>query len=195
MTTANKVTIARILLIPVFVVETIYYTRGGDELHRFIGLIAFAVAAISDGIDGYIARRYNQKSELGAILDPLADKLLLISGILLLSLDNEPFFRRIPLWLTGIVLSRDVILVLGLIVIHYTFGAVKVRPRAVGKIATFFQMALVLWILLKWNDIALPWLAGIAGALTALSGILYFSDGIRQLSASPTSSPINTKNG
>ena len=67
MTTANKITIVRILLIPFFVTEMIYYTRTGDEMHRLIGLICFAVAAISDGIDGYIARRYNQISKLGVI--------------------------------------------------------------------------------------------------------------------------------
>ena len=85
MTTANKVTIVRILLIPVFVVQILYYFRTGAEVHRFVGLLCFAAAAILDGVDGYIARRYNQRSELGAILDPLADKLLLVSGIVLLS--------------------------------------------------------------------------------------------------------------
>src|SRR5581483_507678 len=71
MTTANKVTILRILLIPLFIVQILYYLKNGNELHRFLGLMSFAIAAILDGVDGYIARRYNQKSELGAILDPL----------------------------------------------------------------------------------------------------------------------------
>ncbi len=80
MTTANKITILRILLIPFFVVELIYYVRTGNEIHRLAAILCFAVAAICDGVDGYIARRYNQISELGKILDPLADKLLLVSG-------------------------------------------------------------------------------------------------------------------
>ena len=72
MTTANKVTILRILLIPFFVVELIYYVRTGNEVYRLFAVLSFAIAAILDGVDGYIARHFNQKSELGAILDPLA---------------------------------------------------------------------------------------------------------------------------
>src|SRR6185503_17413708 len=70
MTTANKVTILRMLLIPFFVVEALYYVKTGDETFRFLATLAFATAAICDGVDGYIARHYNQRSELGAILDP-----------------------------------------------------------------------------------------------------------------------------
>jgi len=81
MTTANKITILRILLIPFFVVEMIYYDRTGNEACRLAGLLSFAVAAILDGVDGYIARRYHQWSELGTILDPLADKLLIIERV------------------------------------------------------------------------------------------------------------------
>src|SRR5512136_2006345 len=99
MTTANKITILRILLIPFFVVEVLYYTKEGYELHRLLAILSFAVAAICDGVDGYVARRYNQPSELGAILDPLADKLLLVSGVVLLSFDHRPHLGKVPLWL------------------------------------------------------------------------------------------------
>src|SRR2546426_11928349 len=99
MTTANKITILRILLIPFFVVEVLYYVKDGHELHRLLAVLSFSVAAICDGGGGYIARRYNQRSELGAILDPLADKLLLVSGIVLLRF-YWPFFDSIPLLLT-----------------------------------------------------------------------------------------------
>ena len=150
MTTANKITILRILLIPFFVVEVLYYGKGGNELHRLWAIISFAVAAICDGVDGYIARRYNQRSELGAILDPLADKLLLVSGIVLLSIP-WPYFDTIPLWLTGTIIGRDILILVGLVVIQITIGKVTVRPRILGKIATVLQMAVVLWILLKWN--------------------------------------------
>src|SRR5512143_260090 len=98
MTTANKITILRILLIPFFVVEVLYYVKTGNELHRLFGLLSFTLAAIFDGVDGYIARHYNQRSELGAILDPLADKLLLVSGVILLSFDHLPFLDSVPLW-------------------------------------------------------------------------------------------------
>src|SRR5438045_8696995 len=96
MTTANKITILRILLIPFFVVQVLYYVKNGNETHRFLAILSFAVAAICDGVDGYIARRYNQRSELGAILDPLADKLLLVSGIVLLDHANRTRFATIP---------------------------------------------------------------------------------------------------
>src|ERR1051325_2221184 len=103
MMTGNKVRILRILLTPFFVFETIYYVRTGNEIHRLLAILSFAVAAICDGVDGYIARRYNQISELGKILDPLADKLLLVSAIVLLSF-TWAYFDTIPLGLTGTII-------------------------------------------------------------------------------------------
>ena len=193
MTTANKITILRILLIPFFVVEVLYYVKGGNELHRLLAIVSFAVAAICDGVDGYIARRYNQRSELGAILDPLADKLLLVSGIVLLSI-TWPYFANIPLWLTCTIIGRDILILAGLVVIQITIGKVTVKPHIIGKIATVLQMAVVLWILLKWNTRWLAvWTLG-AAICTGGSGLLYVWDGVRQLSAHPSSSP-NPENG
>ena len=189
MTTANKITIVRILLIPFFVVEVLYYARTGNELHRLLAILSFAVAAICDGVDGYVARHYNQRSELGAVLDPLADKLLLVSAIVLLSFDHEPYLESIPLWLTGTIIGRDVLLLIGLLVIHLMVGKVKVRPRIIGKVATVLQMIVVLWILLQWEERWLRlWLIA-AGCFTGISGLLYVYDGSRQLGAHPTSSP------
>src|SRR6185295_6973655 len=94
MTTANKITILRILLVPFFIAQVLYYVGNGGELYRLLAILSFAIAAISDGVDGYIARRYNQRSELGAILDPLADKLLLVSAVILLSF-NWPYFENV----------------------------------------------------------------------------------------------------
>jgi len=191
MTTANKVTILRMLLIPFFVVEILYYVKTGNELHRLAGLICFAVAAICDGVDGYIARRYKQWSELGTILDPIADKLLLVSGVVLLSFDHRPLLGQIPLFLTVTIIGRDVLLLIGMAVIYVSLHRVKVRPRAIGKIATVLQMISVLWILLKWDAAfgarwAGFWVMG-AALFTGVSGLLYVWDGVRQLSASPTS--------
>ena len=89
MTTANKVTIARILFVPLFVAQIISYVNSGNEWHRLAAIVCFALAALGDALDGYIARRYHQQSELGAILDPLADKLLLVSALVILSLDTR----------------------------------------------------------------------------------------------------------
>jgi len=189
MTTANKITILRILLIPFFVVEVLYYVKNGAELHRLLALITFAVAAICDGVDGYIARRYNQRSELGAILDPLADKLLLVSAIVVLSFDQHPYLETIPLWLTGTIIGRDILLLLGLVLIQVITGKLKVRPRMIGKVATVLQMIVVLWILLKWDKQWLfLWIVS-AAVCTGISRLLYVWDGVRQLSDHPASSP------
>jgi CDP-diacylglycerol--glycerol-3-phosphate 3-phosphatidyltransferase len=194
MTTANKITILRIFLIPFFVVEILYYVKAGHELYRFLALLSFAVAAILDGVDGYVARRYHQRSELGAVLDPLADKLLLVSAIVLLSIGWPPYFQTVPLWLTGIIIGRDALLIAGLGVIHIMVGKTRVRPRFVGKSATVLQMITVIWILLRWDSRVLQvWTIG-AGACTAVSGFLYVLDGMKQLGAHPTSSATAKEN-
>ena len=188
MTTANKVTIFRILLIPFFVVEVLYYVRTGEEVHRALAIFTFAFAAICDGVDGYIARRWHQRSELGRILDPLADKLLLVSGIILLSLANEPHLERLPLWLTATVIGRDVLVLVGVLVIALTAGRPRIQPRVLGKIATVLQMATVLWVLLKLDAGLLHWLALATALFTGISGLFYLYDGVKQLSAHPDSS-------
>jgi len=191
-TTANKVTISRILLIPFFVVEVLYYVKTGNELHRIAALLTFAVAAILDGVDGYIARRYHQWSELGTVLDPLADKLLLVSGVVLLSFDHAPLLGQFPMWLTGTIIGRDVVILIGMIVIQFTVGKVTARPHVIGKIATVLQMISVIWLLLKWDVSFGPQyillLTAAAAILTGISGLIYVWDGIRQLSVSPRSS-------
>jgi len=186
MTTANKVTILRILLTPFFVVEALYYVTNGDESHRLLALLSFAIASICDGVDGYIARRYNQRSELGAILDPLADKLLLVSAVVLLSF-NWPNIAHIPLWLTCTIIGRDILMLAGALVIQITIGKVRVKPHILGKIATVLQMVCVLWVLLKWNTKGLAALTLGAALFTGVSGLLYVWDGVNQLSNHPSS--------
>ena len=187
MTLANKITIFRILLVPFFIVEMLYYVSRGDSAHYWLSVGSFAVAAISDGVDGFIARRFNQRSELGKFLDPLADKLLLVSGVILLSLDNRPYFDQLPLWVTATILCRDVLIVIGLIVIHYTVGKVTFRTRISGKIATVMQMAVVLWALFQWSSIWFNFWALAAALFTFASGMFYIYDAVTQLSASPSS--------
>ena len=193
MTTANKITILRILLVPFFVVELIYYIETGNEIHRLVAILSFAIAAVLDGVDGFIARHFNQKSELGAILDPLADKLLLVSGIVALSLNHGSFLGQIPLWLTGTIIGRDILILIGMVVIQLTVGKVAVQPRITGKCATVLQMAVVIWILLKWdqhlNPLWVKYLMTGAAVCTGVSGLLYVWDGVKQLGSHPASSP------
>jgi CDP-diacylglycerol--glycerol-3-phosphate 3-phosphatidyltransferase len=197
MTTANKITVLRILLVPFFVIETIYYVETGNEVHRLLAMLCFAVAAICDGVDGYVARRYHQTSELGTILDPLADKLLLVSAIVVLSFDHGRRLGQIPLWLTGIIIGRDLLLAIGVGVIRFTVGKIKVHPRLTGKIATVFQMVVVVWLLLKWNfDLNPEWMKVFnlgAGVFTGASGLFYVWDGMKQLGAHPASSATMAK--
>lgn len=192
MTTANKVTIFRILLVPAFVVQLLYYFESGNPRDRVFALVFFAVAAILDGVDGYIARRYNQKSHLGMVLDPLADKMLLLSGICLLSLIKADWAERmpawIPTWVTAVVLSKDAILLVGMAVVYYTCGRVKIVPRLTGKVATALQFVLVILVLLQWQ--AVVWhLALVTAVLTGISGVQYLRDGVQQLGQSPLSFP------
>lgn len=189
MTTANKITIFRILLIPFFISQLLYYTHAGNELHRLLAIVCFAAAAVSDGIDGYLARHFNQTSELGKVLDPLADKLLLVSGLVLLSFDHGPHLPQAPIWLAAIVFGRDFILGLGAIVVYHFCGRITGQPNLMGKTATVLQMAVVLWALLKWDANWWFWIMFAAGLTTGVSGILYVLAGMRQLSASPHSLP------
>jgi CDP-diacylglycerol--glycerol-3-phosphate 3-phosphatidyltransferase len=191
MTTANKITILRILLIPFFVVEILYYVELGNEFHRLLAIVSFALASILDGVDGYVARHYNQWSELGTVLDPLADKLLLVSAVVLLSFEHPGRFGQIPLWLTGVIIGRDVLLGIGAVVVRLVVGNIRVRPRLSGKLATVFQMLVIGWILLRWDvyfsgNLLEVWILG-AGLLTAVSGLFYVWDGTRQLGAHPSS--------
>ena len=190
MTTANKITVLRILLIPVFLWLTIDYIRDShrdeqQELERWVACALFAVASISDGIDGYIARRYKQKTELGAFLDPLADKALLVSALVVLSIrfkEGTPF-SQLPLWFPVLVISRDLILLVGTVLIHMLAGKMVPRPRFVGKCATLFQMITLGWVLLKVHQPSYLWPLYAAGFFTLVSGIWYIFDGVRQLSA------------
>jgi CDP-diacylglycerol--glycerol-3-phosphate 3-phosphatidyltransferase len=192
MTTANKISIIRILLVPVFISQVLYYVEGGLEWHRIAAIATFALAAISDGIDGYLARHYNQRSELGAILDPLADKLLLVAGIVLLSFHHGAYLPRLPLWLPVTVISRDLILLTGMVVINHLCGKTRVRPHWIGKVATVLQMAAILWGLFKFDSRGLFLISLGAAVCTGGSGLIYILFGIRQLAANPASLPTGS---
>jgi cardiolipin synthase len=192
MTTANKITLIRILMIPAFVLMAIYYgesIKAGQpqEWQRFAAIAIFLLAAASDGLDGYIARRYNQKSALGVILDPIADKGLLLSGIITLSISNwsdvDPQYGRFPVWFPVLVISRDIVIVVGSAVLHLLVGKVRVQPNWTGKIATFLQMTAIAWVMLQLMFIPLLYIVAAAGFFTFISGIIYVMDGFRQLGA------------
>ena len=192
MTTANKITIVRIAMIPAFVLMAIYYgqsiQRGAPlEWQRFTAIVIFLVAAASDGLDGYVARRYKQRSALGAILDPIADKGLLLSAVITLSISNwsdiDPEYGRFPAWFPVLVITRDAVILVGAGVLHLLNGKVHVKPSWTGKVATVLQMAAIAWVMLQLHFLPLLYVVIAAGVFTFISGIIYVSDGIRQLQA------------
>jgi CDP-diacylglycerol--glycerol-3-phosphate 3-phosphatidyltransferase len=194
MTLANKITIIRILLIPIFVLVCIDYIRDyrhghPQEWERRLACAIFALAAVSDAVDGYIARRYHQKSELGTFLDPLADKALLVSALILLSRDNSGAFEQLPLWFAVLVISRDAILLGGTVLVHIMVGKASSRPRLVGKCATFFQMITLGWVLLKIDKPPFQWPMILAGVCTFASGVWYLFDGAKQLNVGEEKKP------
>jgi CDP-diacylglycerol--glycerol-3-phosphate 3-phosphatidyltransferase len=191
MTTANKISVFRILLVPWFVGELLYYFETGREIHRHLAIVVFALASLSDGVDGYVARRFNQRTELGAILDPIGDKLLLVAGMVLLSLPNHPNLTPLPLWLTVTAISRDLLLLLGTVVLHLVNHRPIVRPHWIGKVATLLQIGAISWALLKLGPPGLQIWSVTATAATGASGLIYVLDGVRQMSASPASAPSN----
>lgn len=182
MTLPNQITIGRILLIPVFVVLAIYYGRTSaaghpDETLRFATIAVFLLAAMSDGVDGWIARRFRLKSRLGAILDPIADKGLMLTAIITLSVTTWPY--QLPVWYPVLVIARDVIILIGCGVLRLLNDHLEVRPSMLGKISTFLQMVTIAVVMLQWSHADdIVWLSGI---VTLLSGIGYLAQGTSQL--------------
>ena len=180
-TTATRITLFRVLLVPCFIGCLLYY-RSDREFLRWAALFLFCLGAVTDGIDGFIARRFSQHSALGKLLDPLADKLLLLSAFVCLSVLDLPPSIRIPPWATLVVLSRDLMIIVGSCLIYLLTQTLEIRPSRLGKIATFLQMASILFVLAN-----LPFKAIVLNAsvgFTVASGIGYLKSGSDQLNRS-----------
>lgn len=170
----NLLTILRILSIPVFINLLIY------EYHGW-ALIAFLAAALTDSLDGLIARVRNQRTKLGTYLDPMADKLLLTASFMTLGI-----LKVIPIWSAVVVVSRDVILILGALLLHLTQTSLEISPTLLGKSTTAVQLIYIALVLLatviEGNMVGLfPFLV-FTVALTVISGLHYIYRGIRHLS-------------
>jgi cardiolipin synthase len=181
MSFADKVSSIRIILIPIFVSLLIY--SGSRPALKNWAVIVFILAVLSDFFDGLVARIKKEKSELGQIIDPLADKLLLLSAFITLYL--SPHFG-IYLWLVLTVVSRDLIILLGVVILHFLKIEVTISPSIWGKLTTFFQMLTILWILT-----GIPYyffVCLIAMIFTLISGIDYFLRGAREINVKINSS-------
>ncbi len=176
LTVANQLTLLRMLLIPAFVILVVYGHHGW-------ALAVFVVAGITDGLDGLAARRAGQKTSLGAWLDPMADKLLLVTTFVVLTVPGTGIVNRIPLWLTILVISRDVVIVLTVAIVTAVMGPRQFRPSVYGKVAT--GVYVVTCVVIVWFNFLgrTSWLveAGIWAslAITLVSGFHYIAHAAR----------------
>jgi cardiolipin synthase len=129
LTPANQLTLLRMFLIPAFVVLVIEGELGW-------ALVVFATAGVTDALDGVIARRSGQKTTLGAWLDPMADKLMLVSAFVVLTLPGLGLANRLPIWLTALIISRDVGIVVTVAIVNLAIGRRTFKPSVFGKAAT-----------------------------------------------------------
>jgi cardiolipin synthase (CMP-forming) len=170
MTPASFVTLFRLVLIPFFLMAVTYG-------HPRAALWIFVLSGVSDGLDGIVARYFGQRSVLGSILDPMADKLVLTAAYIALALPTAGLRHPLPAWLPFLTISRDVFIVLISLVLNMTLDVKKFPPSWPGKFTTFFQITLALAVLLQ-NAYELP-AALVAGllwtvvALTIFSGLHY----------------------
>ena len=139
-TLANQLTILRMLLIPVFVLFVVYEHLGA-------AFATFLIAGITDALDGLAARSSGQRSSLGAWLDPAADKLLLVTTFVVLTLPGIPLTNHIPLWLTVTIISRDVVIVAVVAIVNLAVGPRTFRPSIWGKLATAMYIVLVVVVM------------------------------------------------
>jgi cardiolipin synthase (CMP-forming) len=172
-TIPNLITMVRILATPLFVIFILYnsYDRA---------MTVFIIAGLSDLADGYIARNFKQKSPLGALLDPLADKLLMTASYLTLG-----YFEKIPAWLTVVVISRDVVILGGIIALKLFEVEFRIEPTRISKWATASQLLTVFLALLR-ELTPFPYYILMASCLlttyfTVASGMVYLSQGMRLL--------------
>jgi cardiolipin synthase len=163
----NALTIARILLVLPFALYLL------DEQYQ-MALLIFFIAGVSDGVDGFLARQFKWRSRFGAIADPLADKLLLVTTYLALA-----WLEIIPVWLVALIFGRDLIIVIGGLFYHYRVGRYEIQPTMLGKLCTFIQIAFVIWVLLnlagysflsQFQDVGVM----LVCLITAASGLHYF---------------------
>ena len=182
MTWATRITILRIILVPVFVTLVITYDDTGklgrpDEIWRYAAIAVFIVASLSDALDGYLARHWNQRSALGSLLDPIADKLLLLAALVTLGLVPLDHLRSFPIWFTAIIISRDALLLGGYFIVRHFIHQVDIRPHWTGKLSTFFTFLAIGGVLLKLGPVTL-WLCVLGAGFALICTCVYVRQGL-----------------
>ena len=174
MTLPNYITIARFLMVPLIVVVMI-------DGHMLAALVLFVLAGVSDGIDGFIARQFDQKSELGAWLDPIADKFLLVSVFVALG-----WLGALPVWLVLLVVSRDGLIIGAVVLSSLMKNPVQVRPLMVSKANTVVQIILPILVLANLADLVrldavIGWMIYAVAGLTIASATAYLVSWLRHM--------------
>lgn len=187
LTAANQLTFLRLFLVPVFALCMLYELAGW-------ALVTLLVAGLTDALDGEIARRTGQPTTLGAWLDPMADKLLLLTMFVMLTLPGLRLANHVPLWLTVVVISRDVAIVLTVAIVNLAVGRRTFKPSLLGKAATAIYILTGVCALTEnyrgVESSILPWFLYVALAVTIASGIQYVFRMVTWLSAGgPTDGP------
>lgn len=182
MNLACKITLARIGLVPLFVCCAVIHGRSiaagfPEEAWRWASIGIFTLAAVSDWLDGYLARHLGQASHLGALLDPLADKLLMLSALLTLPLSG--WRQQLPVWFIVLVVSRDLVSVGIALLIERLYGHCEVKPHPSGKVTTVLVAAALVWQMLEWPH--LIWVVYLTTAFSLLSGAIHLRSGLAQL--------------
>jgi cardiolipin synthase len=181
-TLPNFITLVRLAMLPFFLLS-IAEGRFG------IALALFVAAGISDGVDGYLARRFRMNSALGAYLDPIADKLLLMSSYLFLAVPSYPATVKIPVWLAVLVISRDLLLMLVALLLILSSNKRRFPPSWLGKVTTVTMIVTVLFVLCanvwNWPRPVLLVAFGAAATATVLSGFDYLVRVVRSPQPTP----------
>ncbi|MBF0252691.1 MAG: CDP-alcohol phosphatidyltransferase family protein [Candidatus Omnitrophica bacterium] len=169
----NRLTLLRIVLVPIFVALVLYG-------NLFMAFIVFIVASLTDALDGYLARTFDQKTVFGSVMDPVADKLLLNSAYICFSVvGGLPAYLDMPIYVPVTIIGRDLIILIGIAGIYLVSGSIKIKPTVLGKITTFFQMLTIIAMLLKFYHSS--WLWNVTVVLTVLSGLDYLRIGAREV--------------
>ena len=170
LTAANQLTLLRMLLIPAFVILVVYGYFGW-------ALIVFGTAGVTDALDGVIARRSGQKTSLGAWLDPMADKLLLVTTLVVLTLPGLGLSNRLPIWLTVLIISRDVGIVLTVAIVNLAIGRRTFRPSVFGKVATatyiITAVVAMLFNYMRYHSVVVDFFVYASLAITIVSALHY----------------------
>ncbi len=175
---ANKISLSRILVIPFFIAALFFYSAEQTPHLRWLVLFIFCFAMITDFIDGIVARLKKEKTVLGKILDPLADKLLLLNAFIWIYhlKDVLPLKYSLPLGVVIIIVSRDVIILVGLLILYLLKVEIPISPNIWGKLTTLFQLTTILSLLLDLPVTPVLW--SLACLFTIISGILYIRRGV-----------------